>query len=462
MFENLQSRFQGIFRGLTGKSRISEKAIKEALREVRLAFLEADVNYKATKEFCKKIEERALGAEVLESLTPGQQVIKIVHEAMVELLGEKEGILELPSGEARIMLVGLQGSGKTTTAAKLAKKLEGQNRKPMLCAGDIYRPAAIQQLEVVGQKANVPVFQMGTDADPVDIAKQGSKKARKEGCDTVILDTAGRLHIDDEMMEEVKRIKKSWKPTHILLVVDSMVGQDAVNQAQHFNEGLDVSGTILTKLDSDTRGGAAISIRYVTGKPIYFAGTGEKLEDFDLFYPERMASRILGMGDVLTLIEKAQSTIDQQQALDLQQKILDQTFTLDDFLSQIRNVKKMGGLGSMMSLLPGMGAAESMKDVNLSDDEMKFVEAIILSMTPDERAYPNIIGGSRKRRIATGSGTSMQEVNRLLKQFAQTKQMMSMMAGGGMKKKKGKGKKSKMSKKMMKKMQKMQGMFPGM
>ncbi|RJP35512.1 MAG: signal recognition particle protein [Candidatus Omnitrophota bacterium] len=461
MFENLQSRFQGIFRSLTGKSRISEKAVKEALREVRMAFLEADVNFKATKDFCKKIETRALGAEVLQSLSPGQQVIKIVHEAMIELLGEKAGILELPAGEARIMLVGLQGSGKTTTAAKLAKKLAGEGRKPLLCAGDIYRPAAIRQLEVVGERAGIPVFQMGTDEDPVNIAKQGSKHAYRQGLDTVILDTAGRLHIDNEMMEEVQRIKKSWKPTHILLVVDSMVGQDAVNQAQHFNEGLGISGMILTKLDSDTRGGAAISIRYVTGKPILYAGTGEKLEDLDSFHPDRMASRILGMGDVLTLIEKAQATIDQEQALDLQKKILDQTFTLDDFLSQIRNVKKMGGLGSMLSLLPGMGAADAMKDVDLSDDEMKFVEAMILSMTPQERILPNIITGSRKRRIAVGSGTSVQEVNRLLKQFVQTKQMMSLMAGGGMKKK-GKSKKQKMSKKMMKKLQKMQGMFPGM
>ncbi len=460
MFENLQGRFQGIFRGLSGKARLSEKHIKEALREVRLAFLEADVNYKATKDFCKKIEERALGAEVLKSLSPGQQVIKVVHESMVELLGEEAGKFELPPGEARIMLVGLQGSGKTTTAAKLAKKLATEGRKPLLCAGDIYRPAAIQQLEVVGEQAGISVFQMGTDTDPAKIAQESSKKAKKENFDTVILDTAGRLHIDDEMMGEVQRIKKAWKPTHILLVVDAMVGQDAVNQAQHFNEGLDVSGTILTKLDSDTRGGAALSIRYVTGKPIFFAGTGEKLENLDNFYPDRMASRILGMGDVLTLIEKAQSSIDQEQAADLQQKILNQTFTLDDFLSQIRNVKKMGGIGSLMSLMPGMGTNEMMKDLDLSEGEMKYVEAIILSMTPEERSIPNLITGSRKRRIAKGSGTSMQEVNRLLKQFTQTKQMMSMMTGG--KGKKGKGKKAKMSKKMMKKMQKMQGMFPGM
>ncbi len=462
MFENLQSRFQSIFNSLRGKKRLDEKIIKEALREVRKAFLEADVNFKVTKDFCQKIEQRALGAEILKSLTPDQQVIKIVHEEMVNLLGGQEGKLELPPGDVRIMLVGLQGSGKTTTAGKLGKKLADEGRSPLLCAGDIYRPAAIRQLEVVGEQAELPVFQLGTDADPVDIAKQGSKKARREGLDTVILDTAGRLHIDEEMMNEVKRVQRSWQPTHIILVVDSMVGQDAVNQAEHFSNQLNISGTILTKLDSDARGGAAISIRQVTGKPILYAGMGEKLEDLEYFYPDRMASRILGMGDVLSLIEKAQQTINEEEAMQLQKKILDQTYTFDDFLNQIRQVKKMGGLGSMMSMLPGMGTNEMMKDVNMSDGEMKYVEAIILSMTPHERAVPNLINGSRKRRIAKGSGTSMKEVNRLLKQFAQTKQMMSMMAGGGKKQKKGKGKKPKMNKKMMKKMMNMRDMFPGM
>ncbi|MBN2327891.1 MAG: signal recognition particle protein [Candidatus Omnitrophica bacterium] len=460
MFENLTSRFQNIIRNLTGKAHLDEKTIKDALREVRLAFLEADVNYNATKDFCRKIEERALGAEVLKGLDPGQQVIKIVNEAMVELLGGKEEILMLPKAEVRIMLVGLQGSGKTTTAAKLAKKLMGEGRKPLLCAGDIYRPAAIKQLEVVGEQVGAPVFQMGTDVDPVEIAKQGSKKAHREGFDTVILDTAGRLHIDDEMMAEVQRIKKYWKPTHIILVVDSMVGQDAVNQAKHFHDGLGITGTILTKLDSDARGGAALSIRHVTGRPILFAGMGEKLDDLELFYPDRMASRILGMGDVLTLIEKAKSAINEEEAMALQKKLLDQTFTLDDFLKQIRQVKKMGGLSSMLSLLPGMGGMDSVKDIDLSENEIKFVEAIILSMTPAERTMPQVINGSRKRRIAAGSGTSMKEVNRLLKQFAQTKQMMSAMAGGG-KKRRGK-KKPKLNKKMMRKLQGMREMFPGM
>ncbi|MBD3266071.1 signal recognition particle protein [bacterium] len=466
MFENLQSRFQSIFRNLTGRGRLDEKAIKEALREVRLAFLEADVNYQATKAFCSRVEERSMGAEILKSLTPAQQVIKIVKEEMVDLLGGQVARLELPeSGEMRIMLVGLQGSGKTTTAAKLAKRLAKDGRQSMLCAGDIYRPAAIQQLKVVGEQVNVPVFEMGTDTNPSEIAKQGTKQARQDGLNTVILDTAGRLHIDEEMMDEVQRVKKSWNPTHIFLVVDSMVGQDAVNQAQHFNEGLGITGTILTKLDSDTRGGAALSIRHVTGRPIYFAGVGEKLDDLDYFYPDRMASRILGMGDVETLIEKAQQTIDEDEAQKLQEKLIKQTFTLNDFLKQIRQVQGMGGLGSLMQMLPGMGGMDALKKANMSEDEMKYIEAIILSMTPKEREDPRLINGSRKRRIARGSGTNMQKVNRLLKQFSQTKEMMRMMADGGgmpgMGKKKGKkGKKPKVSKKMMKKMQKMQGMFP--
>ncbi|MBI1388647.1 MAG: signal recognition particle protein [bacterium] len=463
MFDSLQTRFQDIFRKLSGRPRLDEATIKEALREVRRAFLEADVNVKATKEFCQKIEERALGAEVLKSLTPAQQVISIVKEEMTELLGGQAATLDLPAGEARIMLVGLQGSGKTTTAAKLAKKLASQGRKPLLCAADVYRPAAIQQLEVVGERVGVPVFQMGTEADPVDIAREGARKARKEGLDTVILDTAGRLHIDEDMMAEVQRIKREWKPTHIMLVVDSMVGQDAVNQAEHFHQGLGISGAVLTKLDSDTRGGAAISIRYVTGRPIYFAGMGEKFDEFDVFYPDRMASRILGMGDVLTLIEKAQATIKEEEAEALQQKLLNQTFTFDDFLSQIRQVNKMGGITSLMSMLPGMGALDQLKKVNMGEDNMKFIEAMILSMTPDERAMPQLINSSRKRRIARGSGKTMQDVNRLLKQFTQAKEMMSLMAGGGMGgKKMKKGKKPKLSKKMMKRMMGMKNMFPGM
>ncbi|MDP8246374.1 MAG: signal recognition particle protein [Candidatus Hinthialibacter antarcticus] len=463
MFDSLQTRFQDIFRKIAGKPKLDEKTIKEALREVRRAFLEADVNVQATKEFCGKIEERALGVEVTKSLTPAQQVISIVKEEMTALLGGQAETLDLPSGEARIMLVGLQGSGKTTTAAKLAKLLARKGRKPLLCAGDIYRPAAIQQLEVVGGQVGVPVFQMGTDVDPAKIAAEGSRKARKEGLDTVILDTAGRLHIDEDMMAEVQKVKREWKPTHIILVVDSMVGQDAVNQAQHFNAGLGISGAILTKLDSDTRGGAAISIRHVTGRPILFAGMGEKLDDLDLFHPDRMASRILGMGDMLTLIEKAQAQVTEEDALAMQEKLVNQTFTFDDFLSQIRQVNNMGGIGSMLSMLPGMGAMEQLKQVKFGENDMKHIEAMILSMTQTERSMPNVINSSRKRRIARGSGRTMQEVNRLLKQFTQAKEMMSMMAGGGAAgKKMKKGKKPKMNKKMMKKMMKMRDMFPGM
>lgn len=457
MFESLQDRFSNIFRKITGKSHLTESAVKEALREVRLAFLEADVNIQATKQFCQNIEKRALGAEVLKSLTPAQQVINIVNEEMIDLLGKTPGELKLETGEARILLVGLQGSGKTTTAAKLAKKLATDGRKPFLCAGDIYRPAAIEQLHTVGKQVGVPVFDMGTDHTPTEIAKKGTLEARSKGYDTIILDTAGRLHIDEEMMQEVKAVKSSWNPTHIILVVDSMVGQDAVNQAKHFHDSLGISGTILTKLDSDTRGGAAISIRYVTGKPILFAGVGEKLDNLEPFYPDRMASRILGMGDVLTLIEKAKATIDEAEAERLQKKIKDQTFTFDDFLNQIRNVRKMGGIGSLLSMMPGMGSSEMAKHASLGENEMRYVEAIILSMTKKEREMPAVINSNRKRRIASGSGTSMKQVNKLLKQFTETKQMMSMMTGGGGKK----GKPPKMNKKMMKKMMKMQNMFPG-
>ncbi|MFH1740738.1 MAG: signal recognition particle protein [bacterium] len=357
--------------------------------------------------------------------------------------------------------------GETTTAAKLASRLKQEGRKPLLIAGDIHRPAAIRQLEVVGQQVGIPVFSMGTDVEPAKIAKEGTKKAQADGLDTIILDTAGRLHIDNEMMQEVKRVREGWRPSLTLLVVDAMVGQDAVNQAKHFHENLDLDGTILTKLDGDTRGGAAISVRHVTGKPIYFAGVGERLTDFDHFHPDRMASRILGMGDVLTLIEKAQQTVDQDQALALQQKIIDNTFTLDDFLDQIKNVRKMGGIGSLMSLLPGAGANDMMKDLDMEEDEMKHVEAIILSMTSGERLDHRLINGSRKRRIARGSGTNMQDVNRLLKQFVQMQQMMRVVATQGMapgqmgRAGKKMGKKMKVSKKMMKKMQGMRGMFPG-
>lgn len=460
MFETLQGRFQDIFRRLAGRSHIDKSHVKEAMRDVKRALLEADVNVKATKEFINAVEKRAIGAEVLKGLEPAQQVIKIVKEELTGLLGGTETPLQLQPGEARIMIVGLQGSGKTTFTAKFAHKLREQGRKPFLCAGDIYRPAAIEQLKVMGEKANVPVFEMGTEEIPSNIAIQGSKQARRDGCDTIILDTAGRLHIDDEMMTEVQTIKQRWKPTHILLVVDSMVGQDAINQAQHFNDGLGISGTVLSKLDSDTRGGAAISIRHVTGQPIFFVGVGEKLEDLEPFYPDRMASRILGMGDMLSLIEKVQSEFDEQQAEELQQKLVDQTFTFDDFLNQLRQVKKLGGVSSLMSMMPGMGSMDALKQLQSSEGELRYIEAMILSMTTQERMMPGLINASRKRRIAKGSGTTMQTVNRLLKQFAQTKEMMSVMAGGGAPGK-GKGrKKQKLTKKMKKKMMGMQGMLP--
>ncbi len=443
MFESLTGRFSTIFNKLSGAKRIDEATLKETLREVRRAMLEADVHFKVTRDFCSKLEERTLGTDVLESLSAGQTVIKIVHDELVALLGGEIYNFALPAGlEAKIMLVGLQGSGKTTSAGKLAKRLQGQGRKPLLAAADIYRPAAIEQLRVVAERAGVPFFQMGTDHAPVDIARAASKYARQEGLDTVILDTAGRLHVDTEMMEEVRQVKIGWLPSVTFLVVDSMVGQDAVNQAEQFHASLDIDGTVLTKLDSDTRGGAAISIRSVTGKPIVFAGVGEKLEDFEPFHPDRMAQRILGMGDILTLIEKAQTVIEEKDALELQRKMRDNQFTLDDFLDQIRRVDKMGGIGQMMQLLPGMGGMMGGAP-ELEGDEMKQTEAIILSMTKQERTTPQIIGGSRRRRIARGSGNTVNDVTRLLKQFRDIQQMMRTVTGGTG---------GKMTRKLMKKM----------
>ena len=368
MFDNLTGRFSDIFSKLSGAKRVDESTIKESLREVRRALLEADVNFKATREFCSRIEKRALGAEVMESLSPGQMVIKIVHDELVILLGGEASSFSIPAGmEAKIMLVGLQGSGKTTSAGKLAMRLASEGRKPLLAAADIYRPAAIQQLQVVAERVNVPFFEMGTDHTPLDIARAASKKAHELGLDTVILDTAGRLHIDEEMMQEVRLVKKGWLPSATFLVVDSMVGQDAINQAEQFHSTLDIDGTILTKLDGDTRGGAAISIRHVTGKPIVFAGMGERLEDLEPFHPDRMAQRILGMGDIMTLIEKAQSVIEEKDALELQRKMRENEFTLTDFLDQIRRVDQMGGVGQMMQLLPGIGGGrKTMRKISSS------------------------------------------------------------------------------------------------
>jgi len=426
VFENLQKRLTEVLSKVRGQLRLSEKNIQDALGEVRLALLEADVNYQVTREFIRRVRERAVGAEVLKGLTPAQHFVKIVHEELIQLLGGETPPLDL-SGEDRpvIMLCGLQGSGKTTTAAKFSLFLRKRGRQPLLVAADVYRPAAIKQLQVVGEQVETPVYAPGPDVDPVVICRDAVRYAQAEGLDTVVLDTAGRLHIDPEMMTELVRVKDTVKPQHILLVVDSMVGQDAVNQARQFNETLEVTGIILTKLDGDARGGAALSIREVTGKPILFAGVGEKLEDFERFHPDRMASRILGMGDVLSLIEKAQEVFDREQAQEMQQKLLDQSFTLEDFLGQMQQMKKMGNLQDIMEKMPFLGGGQRLpKEFEMDEREMVVAEAIIQSMTPDERLHPQVIGGSRRKRIARGSGTSPADVNRLLKQFEESKRMI--------------------------------------
>lgn len=434
MFENLQKRLTAVLAKVRGQLRLSEKNIQDALGEVRLALLEADVNYRVTRDFVRRVRERAIGAEVLKGLSPAQHFIKIVHEELIQLLGGETHPLDL-SGEGRtvFMLCGLQGSGKTTTAAKFSLFLRKRGRHPLLVAADVYRPAAITQLQVVGEKVETPVYAPGADVDPVKICRDAVRHAEGEGLDSVILDTAGRLHIDQDMMGELIRVKDAVKPHHILLVVDSMVGQDAVNQAKEFNESLEITGIILTKLDGDARGGAALSIREVTGKPILFAGVGEKLEDFERFHPERMASRILGMGDVLSLIEKAQEVFDQEQAQEMQKKLLEQTFTLEDFLGQMQQMKKMGNLQDIMEKMPFFsGGGQLPQDFEMDEREMVVAEAIIQSMTPEERLHPHVIGGSRRKRIAKGSGTSPADVNRLLKQFEDSKRMIRQMVHGPM------------------------------
>lgn len=423
-FENLTSKFLETFKKLKGKGKLTEKDIKDSMREVKLALLEADVNYKVVKDFINSVSERAVGQEVMESLTPGQQVIKIVNEELIKLMGESESKLNIsPTPPTVIMLVGLQGAGKTTMASKIALYLKKKNKSPLLVACDVYRPAAIKQLQVLGSQIDIPVFSMGNKINPVDIAKAGIENAAKKGNDYVIIDTAGRLHIDEELMNELKNIKENIKPNEILLVVDSMTGQDAVNVAEKFNELLDITGVILTKLDGDTRGGAAISVKAVTGKPIKFVGMGEKLSDIEIFHPDRMASRILGMGDVLSLIEKAQETIDEKQALEMQRKIVSQQFTLDDFLNQMQQVKKMGPLKDILKMMPGMDS-NKLDDIEIDESEMAHTEAIIQSMTLGERKNPSIINSSRKRRIAKGSGSSIQDVNKLLSSFEQARKMM--------------------------------------
>ncbi len=424
IFESLSEKLQNALGKLRGKGKLTEKDIDTAMREVRLALLEADVNFKVVKKFTKDVKERAIGAEVMESLTPGQQVIKIVNEELTKLMGEEQSKLNVSSTPPTVILMcGLQGAGKTTTAGKLAYNLKKENKRPLLVACDVYRPAAIKQLEVVGNKADVPVFSMGDKNNPVNIAKGAIEHGKKHGNDIIIIDTAGRLHIDNELMDELGEIKKVVNPSEILLVVDSMTGQDAVNVAESFNEKLDVTGVILTKLDGDARGGAALSIRSVTQKPIKFVGMGEKLDQLKPFHPDRMASRILGMGDVLSLIEKAESSIDAEKALELEKKIRTQQFTFDDFLDQLDQVKNLGPLDELLAMVPGVNS-KMVKNLNVDESELVKIEAIIQSMTGEERENPSIINSSRRKRIANGSGTTVQDVNRLLKQFRETKKMM--------------------------------------
>lgn len=424
IFEGLAEKLQNTFKKLKSKGKLTEKDVTEAMREVRLALLEADVNFKVVRDFVNKVKERAIGSEVLESLTPAQQVIKIVNEELTDLMGKAQSKINFASKPPTvIMLVGLQGAGKTTTAGKLAGMLRKQGKKPLLVAGDVYRPAAIKQLQVVGDQVEVPVFTMGDKQSPVNIAKASIDHSASNGNDVVLIDTAGRLHIDDDLMEELQSIKSTVKPHEILLVVDSMTGQDAVNVAEHFNEKLGIDGVVLTKLDGDTRGGAALSVRAVTDKPIKFAGLGEKLDDLEPFHPDRMASRILGMGDMLSLIEKAQQSFDAQKAKELEEKIRTQQFTFDDFLDQLQQVQQMGSISQILEMIPGMGGKQ-LKNLDVDDKELVYVQAIIQSMTKQERQNPGIINGSRRKRIAAGSGTSVQQVNKLLKQFEQTRKMM--------------------------------------
>lgn len=431
-FENLGDKLQDVFKGLKSKGKLSEKDIKTAMREVKLALLEADVNFKVVKDFVAKVSEKALEAGVLDSLTPGQNVIKIVRDELTELMGsENEKIKFAATPPTVIMLCGLQGAGKTTACGKLSLSLRKQNgKRPLMAACDVYRPAAVKQLEVLGSQINVPVFSLGTDVSPVEIAKQAVEHAKVHGNDPVILDTAGRLHIDEELMKELRDIKAVTKPDEILLVVDAMTGQDAVNVSESFNSELDVTGVILSKLDGDTRGGAALSVKAVTNKPIKYASMGEKLSDLEPFYPERMASRILGMGDVLTLIDKAQEIVDEKEAELLEKKMRQQTFDLEDFLNQIQQIKKLGSIGQIIGMLPGIDK-KAMEQINTEESEKKLIhtEAIIKSMTPEERHRPQIIAASRKVRIAKGSGTKVQDVNDLLKQFEQMKKMMKELSG---------------------------------
>ncbi len=437
MFSNLSEKLENAFKKFKNKGKLTEADVKEGMREVKLALLEADVNFKVVRDFIKTVTERAVGSEVLESLLPAQQIIKIVHEELIRLMGETNNKLQISSRPPTvIMMVGLQGSGKTTHSAKLAGMYKKQGRRHLLVACDIYRPAASDQLKVVGGQIDVPVFEMGT-ANPVEIAKAGMAHAERHGHDMVFIDTAGRLHVDEVLMGELSSIKEAVSPTEILLVVDAMTGQDAVNVASSFNEQLDITGVLLSKLDGDTRGGAALSIRHVTGKPIKFIGVGEKLDAIEPFYPDRMASRILGMGDVLTLIEKAQQNFDDKKAAELEKKLRENTFTLTDYLDQFRQIKNMGSLEEIAGMIPGMKPG-ALKDAKLDEKAVARTEAIILSMTEQEREHPSVINGSRRKRIAQGSGTTVEEVNKLLRQYEQMNKMIKQFSGqlGGKKGKK--------------------------
>jgi signal recognition particle subunit SRP54 len=425
-FESLASRLQSTFDKLRGKGKVTEEDVTKAMREVRLALLEADVNFKVVKDFVNRVKERAIGQDVLKSLTPGQQVIKIVNDELTELMGGGQSKLAVANRPPTvIMMVGLQGAGKTTTTGKLANYLRGkQNRKPLLVACDVYRPAAIKQLEVLGKQLNIPVFSMGDKVNPVDIAKAAIAHAKAEHLDYVLIDTAGRLHIDETLMGELQEIKEITKPDEILLVVDAMTGQDAVNVAESFNNQLSLTGVVLTKLDGDTKGGAALSVKSVTGTPIKFVGMGEKMDALEPFHPDRMASRILGMGDVLTLIEKAQMEVDEAKAKELERKMRNADFTFEDFLDQMAQVRKMGPLDELLNLMPGMNKIKGMKDLKVDEKALNRVEAIVRSMTTEEKRNPEIINSSRRKRIARGSGTTVQEVNRLIKQFEDMRKMM--------------------------------------
>lgn len=433
MFDALSSRLQAALDKLKGRGKLGEKDVDAALREVRLALLEADVNFKAVKDFLARVKERAVGQEVLKSLTPGQQVIKIVHEELTALMGGEHTRLQLgPAHPSAVLMVGLQGSGKTTFTAKLARHLKRQGKRPLMVAGDVYRPAAIRQLEVLGEQIEVPVFQMGTETPPDVIARRGLEHAEKHGHDIVLMDTAGRLHVDEELMEEIESVKAALNPAEILLVADAMTGQDAVNVADRFHQRLQLTGVVLTKLDGDARGGAALSVRAVTGAPVKFVGVGEKVDALEPFHPERVASRILGMGDVLSLIEKAQSAVDLEKSQKLAEKLAGGSqFTLEDFLEQMQQVRQMGPLDQLMGMIPGMGRLKGLSQAEIDEKHLARIEAIIRSMTPQERRNPGILDGSRRRRIAQGSGVKVQDVNRLLKQFDQTRTMMRQLMGGG-------------------------------